>query len=458
MPPPDSTTPDSTAPASTAPARAAPASTAPDSTAALRRDPDVLVLGGGIVGLFCAYFLRRSGATVAVVERGAVGGPGSCSAGNTGFVGTQGSAPLAGPGVLARGLRWPADPEGSFAIRPRPDAELLAWLWHFRRYCNERAAQAGFRVLLAMKQRSLKILTELCASGPLAATFTAPGIVVACKTPEEFERVCRSVPRAVELGVPLRVLQPGELAALEPDVEFDICGALINTEGAALHAPGFLLEFERSLTSMGVDIYPETEAVGFEAAGCQVARVITSRGDFTPREVVVAAGAWSAACARKLGVGLTLQPARGYSVTVKAPANGPRLPIQLSEEKVALMPLGDRLRFAGVLELSGLDGAISGRRVDGIRRAVSSYLPQLETTPTVETWSGLRPCTPDGLPYLGRAGHYGNLSVACGHSNIGMGLAPASGELIAQIIAGEQPGTDPDPFRVGRFGNRSRRP
>jgi D-amino-acid dehydrogenase len=421
-----------------------------------RRDPDVLILGGGIVGLFCAYFLRRSGATVAVVERGEVGGPGSCSYGNTGFVGTHGSAPLAEPGMLTHGLRWLTDPESPFSITPRLDPELLFWLWHFRRFCNEAAAQAAFRVLLAMKQRSLAILTGLCASGTLAPTFTAPGIVVACKTPEGFAKACRSVPPAVALGVPLRVLEPGELAALEPDTEFDICGALINTEGAALHVPDFLLEFARSLTSMGVEFHPDTEAVGFEVTGRQVAEVITTRGDFTPREVVVAAGAWSVACARKLGVGLTMQPARGYSITVKAPASGPRLPIALSEGKVSVVPLGDRLRFAGTLELSGMNGARTDRGLAGIRRTVSAYLPRLETTQTLETWSGLRPCTPDSLPLIGRAERYGNLSVACGHGSIGMGLAPASGELIAQIIAGEQPDTDPGPFRIDRFGKRSR--
>ena len=425
---------------------------------AARSDPEVLVIGGGIVGLFCAYFLRQRGATVTVIERGEVGGPGSCSYGNTGFVGTQGSAPLAEPGVLTQGVRWLTDPESPFYIRPRLDPELVSWLWHFRRFCNERSAQAVFRVLLAMKKRSLEILTGLCASESLAATFTAPGIVVACKTPEGFEKARRSVPQAVALGVPLRVLQPGELAALEPETEFDISGALINAEGAALHVPAFLCEFARRLTGMGVVIHPGTEAVGFEVAGRRVTKVITTRGDFTPAEVVVAAGAWSPAAARKLGIGLVMQPAKGYSITVRAPSGGPRLPIILSEGKVAVMPLGDRLRFGGTLELSGLDGAVSQRRLDGIRRTVQNYLPRLESTETIETWSGLRPCTPDSVPFIGRTDRYGNVSIACGHGYIGMGLAPGTGELIAQIISGEQPDTDPEPFRIDRFTNRSRWP
>jgi len=183
----------------------------------------------------------------------------------------------------------------------------------------------------------------------------------------------------------------------------------------------------------------------------QVTKVITTRGAFTPAEVVVAAGAWSPAAARKLGIGLVMQPAKGYSITVRAPRGAPRLPVLLSEGKVAVMPLGDRLRFGGTLELSGLDGAVSQRRLDGIRRTVRSYLPHLESTETIETWAGFRPCTPDSVPFIGRTERYGNVSIACGHGYIGMGLAPGTGELIAQLITGEQPSTDPEPFRIDRF-------
>lgn len=434
-----------------------PATTPAAGEAATRSDPGVLILGGGVVGLFCAYFLRRRGASVTVVERGDVGGPGSCSYGNTGLVGTQGSTPLAEPGVLTQGLRWLGDPQSPFYVKPRLDPGLASWLWHFRRFCNERSVREVFAVLLAMKQRSLAILTSLCEAGDLAALFDDDGIVVACKTPEGFEKACRSLPQAAALGLPLRMLEPGELAALEPDTEFDISGALINTEGAALHVPEFMAEFARTLTGMGVQIHPQTEATGFEVTGRRVTKVVTSRGEFTPTEVVIATGAWSPVTARKLGVGLTLQPAKGYSITVKAPPNGPRRPIVLSEGKVAVMPLGDRLRFGGTLELSGLDDTVSTRRLDGIRQTVGSYLPALEPTETLETWSGFRPCTPDSLPFIGRAERYGNLSVACGHGYIGMGLAPGTGELLAQIITGEQPDADPRPFRLDRFGSRPRR-
>jgi D-amino-acid dehydrogenase len=422
----------------------------------IRLDPDVLVIGGGVVGLFCAYYLRSSGATVAVVERGSVGGPQSCSYGNTGFVGTQGAAPLNEPGVLSQGMRWLLDSQSPFYIKPRLDRELASWLWHFRRACNEEDFKAGFGVLLEMKRQSLQILRELCGSGDLAATFTEPGMVVAFRTPQGFEKACRAVQATVANGVPLRVLDTGELSALEPDTEFDICGALFNPEGAYLHVPEFVVEFARVLADRGVQIQEQAEVTGFDVVGRSVARVRTTRGDFRPGEVVIAAGIWSAECARKLAIGLKIQAAKGYSVTIAAPPSAPRLPILLSEGKVAVVPLGDRLRFGGTLELAGLDATVSQRRLDGIRRTVRAYLPGLEETETIEVWSGFRPCTPDSIPFLGRADPYRNLSVASGHGYVGMGLAPVGGRLIAQIIAGQQPDMDLAPFRIGRFDGRSR--
>jgi D-amino-acid dehydrogenase len=198
-----------------------------------------------------------------------------------------------------------------------------------------------------------------------------------------------------------------------------------------------------------------TDVTGFEVADGRIRRVRTTRGDFTPDEVVIAAGAWSAQCARKLGLRLPLQPARGYSITVPVPRGAPRRPVLLSEGKVAIAPFGDRLRVGGTLELSGLapsglDGAVPARRIDGIRRTVRASLPAL-LLDDAEVWSGLRPCTPDGIPFVGRAPAHRNLYFSCGHGHTGMGLAPASGKLLAQLMAGEPPDADLAPLRVERF-------
>ncbi|MFI9402410.1 NAD(P)/FAD-dependent oxidoreductase [Nocardia sp. NPDC052316] len=423
-----------------------------EGAAPVRSDPDVVVVGGGVAGLFCAYHLRRGGASVTVLERGALGGPQSCSSGNTGFVGTHGAAPLAEPGM--RSLRTLAmlSPDAPFYVKPRLDGELLRWLGHFGRACSATAAAAGFRALVGMKKRSLDILLGLCESPSIAATFESPGIVLAYRTAAGFAAASRSVARTVASGVPLRVLGSGELDELEPKTRFAIHGALYNPEGAYLRVPEFVVEFGRLLREMGVEICERTDVLGFEVRARKVVGLHTNRGHLHPRDVVVAAGAWSTACARLAGVGLMLQPIKGYSVTMDMPPEAPSRPVLLSEGRVAMVPLGDRLRIGGTLELTGMNNDISARRVRGMVRTVHEYLPELAETRTRETWSGLRPCTPDGLPLIGRTG-LRNLLVAVGYGHIGMGLAPAGGELISQLLAGEQPITDPVPLRPDRFGS-----
>jgi D-amino-acid dehydrogenase len=405
-------------------------------------DPDVLVIGGGVAGLFCAHFLRQAGGSVTVVERGPVGGPQSCSAGNTGFVGTHGAAPLAAPGML----RMLLAPDGPLYVRPRWDAGLVRWLWHFRRAA---ANPAAFPVLLELKRQSYEILRKLSVAGELADTFVTPGMIVAYRDPGAFERARRTAKATAERGVPLRILDPGSVAELEPDVEFDICGAIYNEEGAYLRVPAFLTELAGSLADAGVDVRSHTEVVDFEVAGRAVRRVHTTRGDFRPGQVVLAAGAWSAGVAKRLDLGLLLQPIRGHAATVRGVA--PRRPVTLGEEQVALAPMASGIRIGGSRELVGLDRTATPARATAMLRAAGRYLPALRDARPGEVWSGLRPCSPDSLPFIGRAGRFDNLHVACGHGHIGMGLAPAGGRLLAQLVAGGRTDIDPAPFRVGRY-------
>ncbi|WP_067563436.1 NAD(P)/FAD-dependent oxidoreductase [Nocardia acidivorans] len=421
-----------------------------DQDTPVRADPDVVVIGGGVVGLWCAHQVRRRGATVTVLERGELGGPQSCSHGNTGFVGTHGAAPLAEPGMLALAVPGATDPDSPWYIAPRADADLARWLEQFRRACSADASAAGFRALIGMKKRGLALLLELCATERIA--LESPGIVLAFKTAAGFDAARETVERTVAGGVPLRVLDPGELDVLEPKSVFDIHGALYNPEGAYLHVPDFVVEFGRVLRDSGVEICARTEVTDFAVRERNIVRLNTTRGELRPGTVVVAAGAWSAECARLAGVDLALQPIKGHSVTVERPPSAPRRPVLLSEAKVAMVPLGDRLRIGGQLELTGMSTEVSERRIRALLRTAREYLPALEQTPILQSWSGLRPCTPDSLPLIGPAGDLRNLLIATGHGHIGMGLAPATGELIGQLLAGEQPRTDPIPLRPSRFG------
>ncbi|MEO5874520.1 MAG: FAD-dependent oxidoreductase, partial [Streptosporangiaceae bacterium] len=193
-----------------------------------------------------------------------------------------------------------------------------------------------------------------------------------------------------------------------------------------------------------------TEVAGFETAGAEIVAVRLQDRVLRPGSVVLAAGSWTTALARRLGLRLTLQPVKGHAVTVRTPPGAPRRPVILTDGPVAISPLGGELRFGGSLDLTGMDARIVPRRVTAMLDLVGSHLPALDLTGHREVWTGLRPCSPDGIPYVGPAAPYRNLFLCCGHGPIGMGLAPATGHLLAQLLTGERPELDLHPLRVDR--------
>lgn len=277
---------------------------------------DVLVIGGGVIGVCTAYYLAQAGRQVTLIEQGRIGGPNGSSYGNAGLIVPDHTTPVPAPGVISKALRWMLDPASPFYIKPRLDIDLIRWLWRFARACRQEPMR-----------RSLSILREL---------------------------------------------------------------ALVSMK---LHR--------------------------------ELAMIAGSRFDY--------------------------QPAKGYSITVRRPDRCPAVPISLAEHKVAVTPTSEWLRFAGTLELAGLDRSLNRRRLQAIYNAVREYLPDLEDLEVLEEWAGLRPATPDDLPIVGAPHRVENLMIASGHGMLGMTLGPATGKLVAQLLTGEEPLIDPAPLNPNRF-------
>lgn len=408
-----------------------------------------LVIGGGVIGVCSAYYLAREGFAVTLVEKADIAA--GSSYGNSGLIVPSHAIPLAAPGVLWRGLKWMRDPESPFYIKPRLDWQLARWLWRFRAACTPDRMRRAIPVLRDLSFASLALYRELAALPGLEFGFRQDGVLMVFRTAEGFADAVHESLLLAESGLTNKLLDGAAARAHEPSLRPEIVGGVLFPDDAHIIPHAFVTGLARVLEGQGVRILRSTEVLGFRVAGRNVAAVETTRGELEADVVVLAAGAWSPGVAASLRLDVPIEPAKGYSVTYERPAGGPGLPLILGEAKVAVTPMGDRLRFGGTLELAGLDLAVNRRRVAALVRGAGRYLHGTEALRVIEIWRGLRPCTPDGLPLVGRPRRYENLILAAGHAMIGISLGPVTGKLVAQLASDQTPAVDVSALNPDRF-------
>ncbi len=407
----------------------------------------IVIVGGGVIGVCAAHFLAERGRKVTLLDAGAIGA--GCSYGNAGLVVPSHSVPMAAPGVLSKGLKWMLDPESPFHIKFRWSLELWSWLRRFRAACREEAVRRAIPLLRDLSLASVRLYDEL--AGP-DCHYGRRGLLLVYRTPEGLEEGRHESELLRSHGLDSKLLDEPAVRAIVPALRPGVAGAVHFPDVAHLHPAKFVEGLARKAAERGVVFRPQTEVVGFERAGPRITKVRTTQGDLEADEVVLAAGAWSPRLARALDLRLPIQPAKGYSLTFRSPPSPPEVPMLLMEAKVGVTPMGPVLRFAGTLELAGMDFSINERRVAAIRRGAAGYLEGTDSLELLEVWRGMRPCTPDGLPIVGRPAHLQNLVLATGHAMIGISLGPITGEIVADLVERKPPEVDLSLLSPSRFG------
>ena len=414
----------------------------------MSQNDDILLIGGGIIGVCCAYYLSQQGLSVTLVERDEICA--GSSHGNAGLICPSHASPLCAPGVLSQGLKWMLDPESPFYIKPRLDPALLPWLLRFAAHCTPRAHQRAVALFREMHLTSLSLYKELIQREELDCHFAQNGTLTVFNSEEGMEAGRHEAAELAELGAPVEVIGFERVLEMAPSIHKSVLGGVYNGEDAHLDPALLVTEIARVAEAQGVRILTQTEVLGFETVNGRINTVRTTRGDLQPKQVVLTAGAWSTEIARDLHLRLPMQPAKGYSITVERPADFPEIHIHLGETRVVATPMGPHLRFAGTMELAGFDFAINQRRVKSILRAANEYLTNVSGAETVEIWRGMRPLPPDGLPYIGRSPTFKNLVIATGHSYLGISFGALTGKLVKQLIGEERPELDLNALRVDR--------
>ena len=405
----------------------------------------VTVVGAGIAGLCCAYYLRKRDVEVTILDSAHVGARSASSWGNGGWIAPAQAGPLPEAGLTVYGLRALVRADSALYFRPSYLPHLTPWLLRFWTYCNQRDYDSGTAALAALGKRSFQLVDEMVDDG-VEFDLWKLGMVCATSKPEEARKVLRSLEG---YDLPDDILGEDEIKAIEPSLN-DRVKAGFHLEGQwNVKADTMTVGLGSKLREMGVEIVEEAEVTGFDRTDGAVRAAHTTKGDVTADAFVLAAGSWTAPLARKLGVSIPMEPGKGYSFLLR-PKVMPRHGILFADIHAGVTPLGDRIRIGGTMEFSGYDLSIDGRRISNLFRLASDYV-ELESPDYDEPWAGLRPMTVDGLPILDWAGPYRNAYVATGYSMLGMTLSEPGGEALAEMITtGRRPELF-EPFRIDRF-------
>lgn len=418
----------------------------------------VVVVGAGIMGLTSAYYLRQRGYTVTVLERDEAG-RNTTSFGNAGMVVPSHFVPLAAPGVVAQGIRWMANPKSPFYIKPRLSPDVLSWGWRFWRAGTAEHVRRSAPVILALNLASRDEYVKLNETLGGGFAFERQGLNMLTATEKGLEEEAKVAAMARELGMAATVMDAAAVRAMEPGIDLNVVGGVHYPEDAHFDPAKFMRVLEERLVRDGVDLRFGHAVTGFQQAGGRVQAVEVAAGtggnqSLKADHVVLAAGSWSGAVGKQLGLNMPMQPGKGYSMTLQHPSQRLRVPSILSEARVAVTRMGERLRVGGTMEIAGFDDRANAVRVDGIIESALRYFPGLQRAEfdVPPRWHGFRPCSPDGLPYLGNSPVDANVTVATGHSMMGVSLAPVTGKLVSQLVAGEAPDHDIGLLRVNRYG------
>ena len=408
----------------------------------------ILIIGGGVIGLSTAYYCARRGHRVTLIDRNPEQRDG-CSFGNAGMVVPSHFVPLAAPGAVSTAFKWMWNPESPLYIKPRLNWDLMSWGWKFMRAATAAHVQRSAPLIRDLSFASRDCFEELAALPDNDFGLVKKGLVMLCKTQHGLDDEAKYAAQANALGVPAHVLDAKAVAKLDPDVTMDVAGGVYFPKDCHLSPGRFMAGLKRQCDALGVKFHWQTEINGWcpEESGRLTYALCAGPGcpiDLGADEFVLAGGSWSPVAARELGLKLPMQAGKGYSLTLTKPRELPQLCSIFTEARVAVTPMGNTLRFGGTMEIAGLNEDINPVRVRGIIKAAGKYFPKF--TPDdfagIQPWRGLRPCSPDGMPYLGRTAKYSNLTIASGHAMMGLSLGPITGRLVSEILSGEKPSLD----------------
>lgn len=412
------------------------------------RSRHAIVIGGGVIGLCCAYSLAKRDHRVTVLDAVA---PGSgASEGNAGWVTPSLSGPVPAPGIVGESLRRMVRADSPLYIKPTLDPRRLAWLLKLWRNCNESAYRAGLAATARLNERTFDLFDRLHDDGVEFEMHRA-GLLFCFLGDGKRDAVADDLRNVAHLGYRPRFLDRDELRSFEPGLSSSVRNGLFIDQERQVRPESLVTGLVKRLLDLNVDIRPAAPVDEFATWKGRVVGVPTWDGVIEADDFVIAAGAHSGRLARKVGVRVPIEAGKGYSLHHEPAPVDVSHALYLYESRIGVTPLDGALRLAGTMEFSGINTQLRGKRVDAISDAAGKYLSGWAPESPGKAWAGMRPMTPDGLPVIGRLGRHDNVTIASGHAMLGVTLAPATGEVVGDLLVGKGDRAVLAPFDPARF-------
>lgn len=418
----------------------------------------VVVIGGGVIGLACSHYLRRFGHRVTLVDKSRIGG--GCSHGACGFISPSHALPLAEPGTIRHTLSQIWRPNSPLRIKPRFDWALLKWMWNFGRRCNEsdmmESAHAIHPLMIHSRKLYLELVDPEISEAPMPCSWEKRGLLFVYRNRDAFQRYEPTNDLLSKVfDEPAQKIPGEELCQFESALRQDLAGAWYFEHDAHLRPDQLIQAWRQKLIEDQVTLLENHTLQNFVSDTGGVTSVVLEgpKGPSTiaSDRVVVATGAWTPMLSKLLGYEIPIQPGKGYSMTFAMPEDPPKTPMIFPEHRVAVTPMGDRLRLGSIMEFAGYDESISDRRLKLLTDGAKAYLRNPPRTTVQERWHGWRPMTYDSTPVIDRCPGFANVYLAAGHNMLGLSMAPATGRMVAEMISGVEHQLDPKPYNAARF-------
>jgi len=415
------------------------------------KNEKIIIVGGGVNGLCTAYYLQKKNYEVTVIDNGDISN--NCSFGNMGFLSPSHFIPLASPGIVAEGFKHMMSSTSPFYIKPRLNFAFLQWALKFYRNSNQKVVDKNAPHLSELLNLSRGLMNEIREDIGDVFDMQEIGCMMMCHSQKAYEEELKVADAGEKFGLKVERLNREELQEHEPDVELDIYGAVLFKDDAHIHPGKFMVAMKNYLEKNGVNFQLNTAVTGFKKNGKRIEEVITDKGSFSGGEIILTPGSWLPQLAKMLGFTLLLEGGKGYSYTYDFVEKNIRYPAILVDGRCAITPWKHELRIGGTMEFSGNNNNVLINRMQGIYNSIKLFYPglKIDFPPKDKIWTGLRPVTPDGLPYIGKAGNFDNLIVGGGHAMLGISEGAATGKIITDIIDKSQLPIDICAFEVGRF-------